>query len=387
MKVLIAPDSFKGALPAVDAASVMAQAVQELFPAAAVTVIPLSDGGEGFTAALVRAAGGHIEKVRVHDPLMRPVEAELGLLDHGHTAVIEMASASGLERLTPDEYDPWQASTYGTGELIRAALDRRCRRILVGVGGSATVDGGVGALQALGARFLDRYGHELPPGGGALSRLKKIDLSPLDKRLAEVTIEVACDVTNPLTGPEGAAPVYAPQKGADKPTTRRLADNLEHLARLLQETTGTEVATMPRAGAAGGLAGGLAACLQARLRPGFEVVSEITGLEKILRKSSLVLTGEGHTDRQTLYGKAPYALALLAGKHQVPVVLFTGGIDVEATEELGKTFVALFPINPALMPLETALRNTPQHLHFAVVQALKMITALPGRSTRKKNNP
>ncbi len=387
MKVLVAPDSFKGALSSAAAAAVMAGAVQEVLPAAVVKEIPLSDGGEGFTEALVRAAGGTREEVTVHDPLMRPVQAVMGLLDHGRTAVIEMAAASGLERLRRDEYNPWVTSTYGTGEMIRAALDRRCRRILIGVGGSATVDGGVGAVQALGGRFLDRYGHELPPGGGQLARLEKIDLSSLDRRLQEVKIEVACDVTNPLTGPEGAAAVYAPQKGADSEMTRRLGEGLRQLARRFRETTGLDTALLPRAGAAGGLAAGLAAGLGARLRAGFEVVSEITGLEKALAATTLVLTGEGHTDRQTLYGKAPYALAQLAATQGVPVLLFTGGVEMAAAEELGRVFTAIFPVNPALFPLAEALQKTEEHLRFAVVQAMRLLqTGTNKRSQNRKGH-
>ncbi len=384
MKVLIAPDSFKGSLSSVDVAAAMAAAVAEAAPGSHITEIPLSDGGEGFTAALVRAAGGTLEEVAVHDPLMRPVKAVMGLLGHGRTAVIEMASASGLELLTPEEYDPRTTSTYGTGELIRAALDRGCRRILVGVGGSATVDGGVGAIQALGGRFVDRYSHELPPGGGALGRLEKIDLTPLDKRLGKVAIEVACDVTNPLTGPEGAAVVYAPQKGADAATTRLLADNLEHLAARFKADLQKDVASLPRAGAAGGLAAGLAACLGATLRNGFEVVSEITGLEKALRKTNLVLTGEGHTDRQTLYGKAPYSLAQMAAQYGVPVILFTGGLDMEAADELSQVFTGIFPVNPALMPLEEALPKTTVHLRFSVIQAMRLVVETGHSPSRKK---
>ncbi len=367
-----------------DVASVMAAAVVEAAPGCHITEIPLSDGGEGFTAALVRAAGGTLEEVAVHDPLMRPVKTVMGLLDHGRTAVIEMAAASGLELLASEEYDPRTTSTYGTGELIRAALDRGCRRILVGVGGSATVDGGVGAIQALGGRFLDRYGHELAPGGGALGRLKKIDISSLDKRLKKVKIEVACDVTNPLTGPEGAAVVYAPQKGADAATTRLLADNLEHLAARFKADLQKDLASLPRTGAAGGLAAGLAACLGAILRNGFEVVSEITGLEKAIRKTHLVLTGEGHTDRQTLYGKAPYSLAQMAGQHGVPVILFTGGLDMEAADELIQIFTGIFPVNPTLMPVEEALPKTADHLRFTVIQTMKLVVSTGHPLSRKK---
>ncbi len=387
MKILVAPDSFKRSLSSAEAAAVMARAVAGVFPAGKITEIPLSDGGEGFTAALVRAAGGTMKEVPVHDPLMRPVKAVMGLLDRGRTAVIEMAAASGLELLAPEEYNPLITSTYGTGELIRAALDQGCRRILVGVGGSATVDGGAGALQALGVRFLDRYGNELPPGGGALGKLEKIDISPMDKRLKDIIIEVACDVTNPLTGAEGAAMVYAPQKGADAGMTRRLADNLEHLAGKFRTDLGKDIATLPRAGAAGGLAGGLAAGLGARLREGFEVVSEITGLEKILPKINMVLTGEGHTDRQTLYGKAPHALAKMAGRYNIPVLLFTGGVDMEDAEELEKVFTGIFPVNPSLIPVEEAIHKTAVHLHFTVTQTMKLVAARPGTSSGRKNTP
>ncbi len=383
--VVVAPDSFKGALRAVEAAAVMAAAVRRAWRGVTVTEAPLSDGGEGFTEAVLRGAGGERIRVQVHDPLMRPVTATLGVLPDGRTAVTEMAAASGYELLAPHERNPWVTSSYGTGELIRAAQRRGCRRLVLGAGGSATVDGGAGMLQALGARLLDRHGNELPPGGGALGRLEKIDLRSLDKEVRKMQITVACDVTNPLTGPEGAAEVFAPQKGADAAMTGQLARHLEHLAAIIREATGRDIAALPHGGAAGGLAATLAACLGARLRPGFDVLSDLIRMKEILQDATLVLTGEGRTDRQTLYGKAPAGLARLARKKKKPILLFAGSIESGALDDLQKLFLALIPINTEPLPLNQALHRTREMLQKSVFQTIRTLhILLPPQPPDKK---
>lgn len=370
---MIAPDSLKGSLRATEAAAIMGEAVGHEIPGTEIKEVPLSDGGEGFLEALLQAAGGREIAVDVHDPLMRPMRASFGMLPDGRTAVVEMAAAAGLELLAPGERNPWLTTSYGVGELIQAALDEGARHILLGVGGTATVDGGTGILQALGARFLDRRGNPLPAGGGALQHLEKIDLSALDPRLEESLITIACDVANPLTGPEGAAEVYAPQKGADEEMTRHLARNLVRLAEVVLRTTGREVATLPYGGAAGGTAAVLAGLIKARLQPGFDVVSEITRLEEHIRKSDIILTAEGHTDEQTLQGKLPYALARKASSFRIPVVLFTGGADTTLLERLLKIFLGVVPLNPSLMPYEEAMKNVRLHLRWAVRQTLRLL--------------
>ncbi len=384
MKILIAPDSFKGSLPSVKVSGIMAKGVHKVFPDSNIEQVPLSDGGEGLTEALLYATGGRRIRVRVHDPLMRPITSFYGLIDDGKTAVIEMSAASGMELLKPDELNPLVTSTYGTGELIRAALDQHCRKIIIGAGGSATVDGGLGAVQALGGRFLDEKGYELMPGGGHLNRLARIDLKGLDKRLGKVKIFVACDVTNPLTGKEGAAAVYAPQKGATAETALVLEQNLQHLAEMVKKQLHIDISGMTYGGAAGGLGAGLVAFLNAKAMGGFDLVKQITGLEKKIRTADLVLTGEGKTDRQTLFGKAPWSLARLASRHHVPVIDFTGWYDPSGEKALEKIFTAIISIQPHPLTLEEAILKTEDHLLPAVVTAMRLIKTGTGLTKKGK---
>ncbi|HWE60443.1 MAG TPA: glycerate kinase, partial [Chloroflexota bacterium] len=322
MKLIVAPDSFKGSLTAVQAAAAMAAGVTRARADATVLQIPLADGGEGTVDALVRALGGTRVTVKVQDPIGRLVRATLGLLT-GDTAVIEMAAASGLPLLRGEERDPFRAGTFGTGQLIRAALDRGVREIILGVGGSATIDGGAGALQALGARLLDASGDQIAPGNAGLARLAAIDLRDLDPRARTARVRVACDVRNPLTGPGGAAAVFGPQKGARAEDIPRLDANLAHFAAVVRRDLGLDVASPPGAGAAGGLTAGLLA-IGARIEPGIDLVLEATRFAAQLEGTDLVLSGEGKIDGQTAHGKVISGLLARTSRAGVPLVALAG---------------------------------------------------------------
>lgn len=369
MKILIAPDSFKDSLSSVHAAEAIARGFRRAIPEAELCLLPLADGGEGTVATLVSALQGEMAETGVHDPLMRPVTAFFGLVNGGATAVIEMAAASGLEWLKPEERDPWTTTTYGTGELMLAAMDRGCSEILLGIGGSATVDGGTGMAMALGARFLDSQNNPLPPGGGALKDLHRIELSGMDPRLKNTRVQVACDVENPLTGERGAAQVFGPQKGAGPEMVGQLDDNLRHLASRIREFLGIEVNDLPGAGAAGGLGAGLVAFAGAQLVPGFTLISGITRLEDHIAKADLVITGEGKLDASTGMGKTPWGVARLCLKHGKPLVAFAGKLGEGAEKLIGKGFRDVVAITPGNMPLPEALANADQLLEEAAFKA------------------
>ena len=374
LRVLVAPDSFKGSLTAPEAASAMARGVRRGWPGAAVVALPLADGGEGTAAALVQATGGRWFARRVTGPLGEPVDARWALLGDGRTAVIEMAAASGLLLVPPDRRRPLEATTFGTGELIRDALDHGCRRLLVAIGGSATTDGGTGMLAALGARFLDAAGAPLPPGGGPLRRLARIDLGGLDPRLAETAIEVACDVDNPLTGPRGAARVYAPQKGATPEQVEALEAGLLRLADVAARPLGRDLRDEPGAGAAGGLGFALLAFLGARLRPGAELVMDAVGFDRHLERADLVLTGEGRTDAQTLAGKLVARVADRCRARGRPVVVISGAVDPAVEPALRQRGVAaLLAATPAPMPPDQAMARAAVHLEVAATTALRLL--------------
>jgi glycerate kinase len=349
MLILVAPDSFKGSLSAPAAAAAMARGIAAAFPEAEIVEVPIADGGEGTVEALVAGNGGEFRVSRVTGPLGVPVAARWGLLDGGETAVIEMAEASGLPLLRPDELDPLRASTFGTGMLVREALDAGVTGILLGIGGSATNDGGAGFAAALGARFLDAEGNDLPPGGGALADLASIDTSGLDGRLANTRIQVACDVDNPLLGPQGASAVYGPQKGADRAMVTMLDACLARFADLAAKTTGrANVAAAPGAGAAGGLGAGLMYFTPAVLRPGVQLVLEAARFAERCAGAALVLTGEGRTDFQTAHGKAPVGVAQAAKRHGALVACLSGGLGKGAEDVLehGIDVIASMPPRP-----------------------------------------
>ncbi|MGI5838081.1 MAG: glycerate kinase [bacterium] len=329
LRILVAPDSFKGSLSAAAAAGAIAAGIRRVWPTAAIEELPLADGGEGTVDALIAATGGQRRRRTVQDPLGRPVEAEFGILGDGRTAVMEMAAASGLTLLAPAERNPLTASTYGTGELLRAALDAGCRKIIIGIGGSATNDGGAGMASALGARLFDGEGAELPPGGAALGRLAGIDTGNLDARLRETEIIIASDVDNPLCGPRGASFVYGPQKGATAAMAELLDRSLARYGACLAALTGRNVAEQPGAGAAGGLGAGLLALTGGRLQPGIDVVVAAVGLAERLASKDLAITGEGSLDSQTMYGKVPYGVARLARRCGVPVIAVAGRVAAD----------------------------------------------------------
>ena len=348
-KIAIAPNAFKGTLTALQAATCIERGLHAALPHVQTVKIPMADGGDGTAAAIVQATGGRFVRSGVHDPLGRTINATWGITGDAHTAIIEMAAASGLALLDRHERNPLRTCTFGTGELIRNALDKKVRRILIGIGGSATNDGGMGMARALGAQFLDRRGRALPHGGGALARLARVDISRLDPRLKTVRLEVACDVDNPLTGPHGAAAVYGPQKGATPAMVRTLDAGLCRLAKVLRRDLHAPVGNIPGAGAAGGLGAGLMAFAGGRLRPGAAIVMDAIGLAGRLKGCDLVITGEGRMDAQTAHGKAPAAVANVAHALGIPVIAICGALGPDADDALPKGIVACFAALEELM--------------------------------------
>ncbi len=359
MNVLVAPDSFKGSLSAREVADAIENGFKKILPQVNIKKVPVADGGEGTVESVIESAGGSISRVMVHDPLMRKINSFFGILKDGKTAVIEMAAASGIGLLSPEEQNPWHTTSYGTGELIKAALDQRCSTIILGIGGSATNDAGAGMLSALGVKFTDKAGNDVKHGGGFLSEIHSIDVSGLDKRICHAKILVACDVSNPLTGESGASFIYGPQKGADKEMVFELDKNLKHFASLIKRVLHKDIESLPGAGAAGGIGGGLLAFLNSELIPGFQLISRITGLEKIIQDSHLVITGEGKIDNQTIYGKTPVGVLKLAQKYKVPVIVVTGNLSISTDEMHKMGFQAIVPIIDKPMTLSDALKNAP----------------------------
>ncbi|MEH7308839.1 glycerate kinase family protein [Neobacillus drentensis] len=373
MKFVLAPDSFKESMTAKKAALAMEKGILKVFPDAECVIVPMADGGEGTVESLVSMSNGEMIKTEVIGPLGEKRIAEFGLLGEGQTAVIEMATASGLELIHPEDRNPLVTTTFGTGQLIKHALDKGVSRILIGIGGSATNDGGAGMLQALGVSFKDQNGEELSFGGGALGRLHSIDVSGLDERIFAVKIDVACDVTNPLIGDNGASAIFGPQKGASPEMVKLLDRNLSLYANLIKQKLGKEIAFMEGAGAAGGLGAGLVAFLNAQLKKGVELVIEYTGLEERVKGADYVFTGEGSIDGQTLYGKTPYGVASIALKHSVPVIAFAGriGNGVEPLYDHG--FNAIIGILPGVTNLTEALEKGETNLAFAAENICRVI--------------
>ena len=373
MNVLVAPDSFKGSLTALRVAEAIERGVRQVFPDARVVKVPIADGGEGTVDALVVATGGRVLESEVTGPLGEPVRARWGVLGGGGAAVIEMAAASGLPLVPRDRRDPRYTTTRGTGDLVRAALDAGLERLVVGIGGSATNDGGTGMARALGVRFLDAEGRDLPEGGAALARLSRIDLSGLDPRVRALDLMVACDVDNPLTGPRGASAVYGPQKGATPAIVAELDAALARYAEVARAATGRDAATLPGAGAAGGLGAGLLFFTPARLRPGVEIVLETTRFDDLVKGADLVVTGEGRTDFQTAMGKAPVGVAAAAKRHGVPVVCLAGGLGEGADDVLAKGVDALASTVPGPMGLEEAVARGAGLVEAAAARMCRLV--------------
>ncbi|WP_248925739.1 glycerate kinase [Paenibacillus hamazuiensis] len=374
MKIVLAPDSYKGSLTAKEACDAMEEGIRKVVPDAEVVKVPMADGGEGTVQSLVDATGGRLLKAAVSGPLGGRVEAAYGILGDGETAVIEMAEASGLYLIPTEARNPLATTTYGTGELIRAALDQGCRRFIIGLGGSATNDGGAGMAQALGVRLLDEDGRELPPGGGALSRLTRIDASGIDPRVRESAFTVACDVDNPLLGSAGASAVFGPQKGATPAMVAELDAALGRYAEALKRDLGADVAGIPGAGAAGGLGAGVVAFLGAELKRGVDIVIAASGLERQLAGADLVFSGEGQCDFQTERGKTPYGVSTTAQKQGVPCILIAGSVGT-GIEVLYKSGVAsVFSMVDKPMKLEEAMASARALLANAAERVMRVYT-------------
>ncbi len=372
MKIILAPDSFKGSLSAAEVAESMARGVEKVFPNAQIIRLPLSDGGEGFVNSLVSCTKGITISEKVIGPLGDPVEAFWGILGDGKTAVLETAAASGIHLVTEKKRNPLITTTYGTGELIRCALIKGCSRIIIGTGGSVTNDGGAGIAQALGVKFLNCEDNSLPFGGGGLSHLDKIDVAGLDSRIKETEILVACDVNNPLTGPLGASYIYGPQKGATEDMVLELDKALDHYAAIISRDLGVEVKNIPGAGSGGGTGAGLLAFLKGRLMPGIELVMNVLGLEKELADCNLLLTGEGALDAQSVFGKVPIGVARKAAVFRVPVVVLSGKIDNDKEIFYNEGITGCFPIVNRPMSLQESMERAPELVESATVDILRL---------------
>ena len=373
MKIVIAPQEFKESLRGIEIAQAMREGVSRVWPDAETLLVPVADGGDGTLQSLVDASDGELMTAIVDDPLGRPIDAVWGALGDGRTAVIEMARSSGLALLKPEERDPLVTTTYGVGQLMSLALDAGYRHLIIGIGGSATNDGGAGMAQALGANLFDADGSELVRGGGALAELDRIDVSGLDVRLSETKIDVACDVNNPLCGETGASAIFGPQKGADAETVVYLDNALHRYGNLLQRDLGREVMKVPGAGAAGGLGAGLMAFTDAQLRPGADIVIDALDLDAKLEDASLVIVGEGQTDRSTIFHKAPVAVAQKAKAIGIPVIAISGslGDGYELVHEHG--IDAAFSILDCCMTLEDAMSDTAELVTKATEQACRAL--------------
>ena len=367
MKIVIAPDSFKESVSANDAAEAIATGMRRALPHARYDLIPMADGGEGTTAALVSACGGERIETRVTAPLGDAITACYGILGDGQTAIVEIAAASGLALVPGALRDPIRSTTFGTGELIRAALNRGSDKIIVGLGGSATTDGGAGMLQALGLRCYDAARREMkaPMGGGDLRHVMAIDPSKLDPRLTKVRFDAACDVDNPLTGPNGAAHTFGPQKGADKGQIEQLDRGLVNFYQVVENLRGIDVSKTQGAGAAGGLGAALLGFMDARLRPGIDLVVEAVGLGDRVRDATLVITGEGRIDTQTLRGKTPLGVARVSAKHGVPVVAIGGSLAPDARAVFAGGIDALEAAVTRPMSAADAIQGARAHLEDA----------------------
>lgn len=373
MKILIAPDSFKDCLPASEVALSIELGILKVFPDAEIIKIPLADGGEGTVEALVNATGGKIINIQVHDPLMRKIDSFFGILGDRKTAIIEMAAASGLELLTEKERNPWLTTTFGTGELIKAALDFGCQTILIGIGGSATVDGGAGMVQALGAELLDKKNKSIAKGSKGLAQLNTINTDTLDVRLKGKKIWVACDVKNPLLGENGAAKVYGPQKGANPEMINKLEQNLAHYSEVIETQLGIAIANIPGTGAAGGLGAGFMAFLNAEIKPGFELISEIVHLAEQIVNADLVITAEGKIDYQTRFGKTPAGVAGIAKNFNKPLLAFAGSLGPGVENLFESGFDSIIPITDKPMSLQESITNAGELLMNASERTMRIL--------------
>jgi glycerate kinase len=372
LKIVIAPDSFKGSMTAKEASDAIAAGILSELPQAQIVAVPMADGGDGTVQSIVDAEGGTFFRSKVCGPLGAETEAVYGVV-HEDTAIIEMAEASGLCLLSAPERNPLRTTTVGTGQLILDALNRGCRKFLLGIGGSATNDGGAGLAQALGFRLLDKAGEEIPPGGGGLKKLHRIDAASADPRLRDAAFTVACDVQNPLCGPHGASAVFGPQKGATPEMVKVLDENLGHFAQIVRRDLGKDVAEIPGTGASGGLGAGCLAFLDAELKSGVEIVIGATGLQEKMTGAALVFTGEGQCDAQTADGKTAMGVAALAKSLNIPVILIAGSIGegAEALYPLGVS--GIFSITQGPVTLEEAMRGGAQFLEKTTARIVHLL--------------
>ncbi|WP_126425824.1 glycerate kinase [Brevibacillus marinus] len=383
MKIVIAPDSFKGSLSAPQLCAHIRKGVLRACPSASVLEIPLADGGEGTMENIVHATNGTITDVVVRGPLGEPTKAAYGVLGDGQTVVIEMAQASGLPLLKEHEKNPLLATSYGTGELIRHALDAGYRRFIIGLGGSATNDGGAGMLRALGLRFLDSAGRPLAEGGAALAELACIDDAAWDQRISEASFLIASDVTNPLCGPSGASAVFGPQKGATPEMVARLDRALARFAEVVERQTGKAIRDVPGSGAAGGMGAALLAFMGAEMRPGIDLLLETVQFEQRIRDADLIITGEGRLDSQTLAGKVIAGVCRRAGQFAIPTVALCGGMELSAEQcdQLG--LVAGFSLVPGPCTLEQAKEHAGVWSEERAEQLMRLVVSLTGASKRR----
>lgn len=373
-RYVCAPDSFKESLTALQAAEAMAEGIRRADFKAEIRTIPMADGGEGTAQTLADATGGVMRTVDVHDPLGRPIAAQYAILGDGVTAVVEVAQASGLALLDRAERNPLATSSYGTGELIRAALNAGVTTIVVGLGGSATNDAGAGLLQALGVRLLDHNGHELNPGGAVLSQLATIDVTQLDPRLRNTTVIAACDVTNPLIGVNGASAVFGPQKGASSTDVMILDGALGHFAATTKQQFGIDIAHTPGGGAAGGIGAALLAFLGARFQSGFDVVAHYAQLDDAVRWADVVFTGEGSIDVQTKFGKTPAGVAKVAKQYSKPVIAIAGHVGKSIGELHSVGIDAVFGTAPGAADLNELMRNAATNVSFTAEQVTRLLS-------------
>ena len=373
MKIVIAPQTFKGSISALDAARAMSDGVRRVVADADTVIVPVADGGDGTLETLVEGSGGQIRTAEVTGPLGERIVAQWGAMGDGNTAVIEMARTSGLALVPIAKRDPLVTTTYGLGEAITHALDAGFRQLIIGIGGSATNDAGAGMAQALGVRLLDDDGRDLAFGGASLARLSRIDLSGLDERARESTFQVACDVSNPLTGPEGASAIYGPQKGATPQTVEQLDAALGHFAEVVRRDVGVDINDMRGAGAAGGLGAGLVAFLDGELRAGVDIVLDTVGLDEQLEGADLVITGEGCLDYQTVYSKAPIGVAERARARGIPVVSVSGSLGVRYRDVHEHGIDAAVAITCEPMTLDEASRRAAELVADATEEALRFM--------------
>ncbi|MDD1782288.1 glycerate kinase [Enterovibrio sp. ZSDZ35] len=374
MKIVIAPDSYKESLSAMDVAVAIENGFRRVLPDAEIVKLPMADGGEGTVQSLVDATGGRIIDVVVTGPLGTPVEGFFGLLGDGETAVIEMAAASGLHLVPPSQRNPLITTSFGTGELIKAAIEHGAKHLIVGIGGSSTNDGGAGMAQALGVKLLDKEGKDIGHGGGALENLHTIDCSEMDSRLKSIKLEVACDVDNPLCGEKGASAIFGPQKGATPSMVLKLDANLSHYADLMSAQLGRDVKNSAGAGAAGGMGAALMGIFNADLRPGINIVMDAVNLSEHLKDADLVITGEGRMDSQTVHGKTPIGVARCAKQFNLPVIGIAGCLsnDVDIVHEHG--IDAVFSVVPRSVSLEEALREGAVNVENTAANVARMLS-------------